>query len=113
MAHPANTLSLVADMGGTNTRVALADGRNVLDGTIRRYRNADFAGLETVLRQYIADEGGVDPRATCVAVAGPVRDGRATMTNLDWTMDKETLTRATKAETVAILNDLQAQGHAL
>ena len=113
MAHPANTLSLVADIGGTNRRVALADGRNVLDGTIRRYRNADFAGLETVLRQYIADEGGVDPRATCVAVAGPVRDGRATMTNLDWTMDKETLTRATKAETVAILNDLQAQGHAL
>ena len=113
MGHPTNTYSLVADIGGTNTRVALADGRKIIEGTIRRYRNAEFPGLESVLRRYIDDEGGVDPIAACVAVAGPVRDGRATMTNLDWTMDKETLARATKAETVAILNDLQAQGHAL
>ncbi|WP_377505722.1 glucokinase [Octadecabacter sp. R77987] len=113
MPHPANAFALVADIGGTNTRVALADGRRVLPDTIRRYRNSDFAGLETVLHQYVADEGGVDARAACVAVAGPVRDGRATMTNLDWAIDKDTLARATKAETVAILNDLQAQGHAL
>lgn len=113
MGHPDNMYSLVADIGGTNTRVALADGRKIVDGTIRRYSNADFPGLESVLRRYIADEGGVDPKAACVAVAGPVRDGRADMTNLDWTIDKETLARATRAETVAILNDLQAQGHAL
>ena len=113
MPHPDNVYSLVADIGGTNTRVALASGRKLVEGTVRRYSNADYPGLETVLRRYVADEGGVDPKAACVAVAGPVRDGRATMTNLDWTMDEETLARATKAETVAILNDLQAQGHAL
>lgn len=113
MAHPDNLYSLVADIGGTNTRVALAQERRIVDGTIRRFRNADYPGLESVLRQYIADEGGVDPKAACVAVAGPVRDSRATLTNLDWTIDKETLIRATRAETVAILNDLQAQGHAL
>lgn len=113
MAHPDNTLSLVADIGGTNTRCALADGGQVLPKTVRRYANKDFPGLETVLRRYIEDEGGVDPAAACVAVAGPVRDGRATMTNLDWTMDRDTLARATRAETVSILNDLQAQGHAL
>ncbi len=113
MAHPANTLSLVADIGGTNTRVALANGRQVLEGTIRRYANSGFPGLESVLTQYIGDEGGVDPIAACVAVAGPVRDSRATMTNLDWTIDKDVLGRATKAENLAILNDLQAQGHAI
>ena len=113
MAHPKNKYSLVADIGGTNTRVALANGIKIVEGTIRRYSNADYPGLETVLRRYIDDEDGVDPIAACVAVAGPVRDGRATMTNLDWTIDKDTLLRATKAKTVAILNDLQAQGHAL
>lgn len=113
MGHPKNTYSLVADIGGTNTRVALAKGRQIVDGTIRRYRNTDFPGLESVLTQYITEEEGVDPIAACVAVAGPVHDDRATMTNLDWTIDKDTLARATKAETVAILNDLQAQGHAL
>lgn len=113
MAHAPNTLNLVADIGGTNTRVALANGRNLIPETIKRYRNATYPGLETVLREFIDDEGGVDPRAACVAVAGPVRDGRATMTNLDWTMDKDTIARATDSEHVAILNDLQAQGHAL
>ena len=113
MTHPANTLALVADIGGTNTRCALADGNKVLTQTIRRYSNAQHSGLETVLRQYLSDEGNVDPIAACVAVAGPVRDGTATMTNLDWEIDKDTLARATNAETVSILNDLQAQGHAL
>ncbi|MBD3678054.1 MAG: glucokinase [Rhodobacteraceae bacterium] len=112
-AHQKNSLSLVADIGGTNTRVALADGMTLLPESVRRYRNADYPGLETVLKAYIAEEGGVDCAGACVAVAGPVRDGVATMTNLDWTMDKETLARATGAEKVAILNDLQAQGHAL
>lgn len=113
MTYAPNTLSLVADIGGTNTRVALADGRTVLPETIRKYANSKFPGLETVLRRYISDENGVNPKAACVAVAGPVRDGRASMTNLDWAIDKDTLARATGAETVAILNDLQAQGHAL
>lgn len=113
MTRPANTLSLVADIGGTNTRVALANGADLLTDTIRRYRNEKFAGLETVLRQYIADEDGVDPIAACVALAGPVRDGVGTMTNLDWTIDRDTLQRATTSEHTAILNDLQAQGHAL
>ncbi|PUB19250.1 glucokinase [Yoonia sediminilitoris] len=113
MAHPKNAYAIVADIGGTNTRVALADGLTLVDGTIRRYRNREFPGLEAVIKRYIADENNVDPIGACVAVAGPVRDERATMTNLDWTIDKDTLTRATRAEHVAILNDLQAQGHAL
>ncbi|MCF2903876.1 glucokinase [Octadecabacter sp. CECT 8868] len=113
MSYPANTLSLVADIGGTNTRCALADGPRVLQDTVRRYSNADFGGLETVLRQYLSDAGDVDPIAACVAVAGPVHNGVATLTNLNWAIDRDTLARATQAETVAILNDLQAQGHAL
>ena len=113
MPHAPDTLSLVADIGGTNTRVALADGTRVRQDTIRRYANKDFPGLETVLRRFIEDEDGVDVAAACVAVAGPVRDGRAHMTNLDWSIDKPTVARATGAEVVSILNDLQAQGHAL
>lgn len=111
--HPAHKLSLVADIGGTNTRVALADGIDILPDTVRRYSNRKFPGLESVLRQYVTDEDNVDCVGACVAVAGPVRDGVGTMTNLDWTIDRDTLRRATRAEHVSILNDLQAQGHAL
>lgn len=107
------SLNLVADIGGTNTRVALAHGIKVQQDTVRRYRNADWPGLESVIRKFVEDQGGVDTDASCVAVAGPVRDGKASLTNLDWAIDRETLARATGAETVSILNDLQAQGHAL
>ena len=113
MIHLKNKYALVADIGGTNTRVALANSHQIISETIRRYSNEDYSSLENVLRHYINEEGGVDPIAACVAVAGPVRDGRATMTNLNWTIDENTLANATKAENVAILNDLQAQGHAL
>ncbi len=109
----ATTLSLVADIGGTNTRVALADGPAIRHDSIRRYRNAGEPDLETVLRSYLADAGDPAPDAACIAVAGPVRGGVATLTNLDWTMDLETVGAATGAGEVSILNDLQAQGYAL
>jgi glucokinase len=106
-------LSLVADIGGTNTRVALALGKQLQTGTIRRFRNADYPGLETILRSFLEGHSGATCFGACVAVAGPVANGTATMTNLDWTIDEATLTRATGAQHVALLNDLQAQGHAL
>ena len=113
MTRATNRYSLLADIGGTNTRVALAEGKRLLPDSIRRFSNSEYPALDAVLAEYRALEGGVDCAGACVAVAGPVRDGVASMTNLDWTIDSTSLSRATGAETVAILNDLQAQGHAL
>ncbi|MFN4170477.1 MAG: glucokinase [Pseudorhodobacter sp.] len=105
--------TLVADIGGTNTRVALAMDGTIRETTIRRFSNSHHPGLAAILRAYLEGAGSGECAGVCVAVAGPVRDGVATMTNLDWTIDADTLTRATRARRVAILNDLQAQGHAL
>lgn len=113
MTYPANTTTLVADIGGTNTRVALALGSQVIAASVRRYPNKDFPGLATVLRKYIADQGTVAPRAACVAIAGPVRQGIGHLTNLDWHIDEATLRDAAGSEHVFILNDLQAQAYAL
>lgn len=113
MALEPDRYALVADTGGTNTRVALAEGSRLLPESVRRYANAAHGSLAEVLEAFLADQGGVDCSAAAVAVAGPVRDGRGTLTNLDWTIDGATVARATRAERVAVLNDLQAQGHAL
>ena len=113
MTQSLSAVTLVADVGGTNTRVAIATGRQVARSTVRRYENERFSDLESVLRQYLADAPGHHPTAACVAMAGPVRDGRAVMTNLGWSMDKPRLAAVTGTTVVAILNDLQAQGHAL
>lgn len=105
-------LSVVADIGGTNTRVALSRDGHVLDDTIRRYRNADNAGIGPVLADYLGGQE-VTPVAVCVDMAGPVHDGVGTLTNLDWKVDANVLRAQTGAKRVAVLNDLQAQGFAV
>ena len=105
--------AILADIGGTNTRVALADGKQVRPGSIAKFANAEFESLEPVLKRYLAEAGIASVEGACVAAAGPVRHGVAEMTNLNWIIDHAMLTRATGASKVAILNDLQAQGQAL
>jgi len=108
-------LSLVADIGGTNTRVALAQGPQVQVQTVRRFKNAEHDGIAHVIARYLdspeIERGFIT--GVCVAMAGPVHDGVGTLTNLDWRIDKTELARALTAEKVSVLNDLQAQGHAI
>ena len=105
-------VSLVADVGGTNTRVALAERSVLLNKSVRKFRNSEFESLEAILLRFENDFGLVCD-AVAVAIAGPVHDGRGTLTNLDWTIEREALTSVTGAQTVSVLNDLQAQAHAL
>ncbi|MCH2163052.1 MAG: glucokinase [Marinovum sp.] len=104
--------TLVIDIGGTNTRVALAQDTQINRETVRRYRNAEVAGLSVVIADYLS-QANVQVQAACVAGAGPVRESVLRLTNLDWVVDPALLTEATGTKDVAILNDLQAQGHAL
>ena len=105
--------AILADIGGTNTRVALADGKQLRKGSIAKFANAEFDSLEPILVRYLAEAGIASVEGACVAAAGPVRHGVAEMTNLNWIIDHPQLARATGATKVAILNDLQAQGQAL
>ncbi|MEE4189286.1 MAG: glucokinase [Roseobacter sp.] len=104
---------LVADIGGTNTRVAISDGAHLRKASIKRYRNADFDSFAAVLQAYLSDRDLPVPDAACVALAGPVRAGKGRLTNRDWSVDEAQITRETGAAEVALLNDLQAQGYAL
>ncbi|WP_103333507.1 ROK family protein [Pseudotabrizicola formosa] len=110
------TLSLLADIGGTNTRVALADGARVLPESVARFANAEYQARGQDIGDILADylkTSGETVSGVCVAAAGPVQDGVAQMTNLHWVIDAAKLRAATGAARTAILNDLQAQGQAL
>ncbi|EBA09629.1 ROK family protein [Sagittula stellata] len=104
-------VSVTVDIGGTNTRVALCDDGEVLTDTIQRYRNAEHPGLEPILDAYLSAHPLVG--AICVDMAGPVKDGVGTLTNLDWTIDARALSARTGGARVVVLNDLQAQGHSV
>ncbi len=103
---------LVADIGGTNTRIGVAIDGQVDETTVQRFPNAGVAAFEEHLARYFQDR----PKgfaACCVAVAGPVRDGRAQMTNLEWVIEPARLAAATGAAQVQVINDLAALGYAL
>ncbi len=104
---------LVADIGGTNTRVALVHHGKLDHASIRRTANAGQPSLGPILAAYLQDEGVARVDGASVAAAGPVTDGVAELTNLDWRITPDEVRQATGAAHVAILNDLQAQGHAL
>ena len=105
---------LVADVGGTNTRVALAIDGKLQTQTIHRYRNTDQSGVVGILQKYLSDHAPeARPNAVCIDVAGPVGHDEGQLTNLDWTVTSAELCSGTGATFGAILNDMQAQGMAL
>lgn len=104
---------MVADVGGTNTRVALACDGLVQTDTIAKFRNEGRAGLTDILGDFLRHAGDPACAGASVAMAGPVMDGVGRLTNVGWTMTRADLAACTGADHVAILNDLQAQGHAV
>ena len=105
--------ALVADVGGTNTRIALARGTRLQPRSLRRYLNCRFASLEAVIARYLQEHRVSALAGGCVAVAGPVACGRGNITHLNWDVDTDSLAGALGIPRFSIINDLQAVGHAL
>ncbi|MGH1356511.1 MAG: glucokinase [Thalassovita sp.] len=103
---------LVGDIGGTNSRFALVrDGTIIADSQLR-FRNDDYASFPEVLRAYL-DRIDAPIQRVCIGCAGTVRDGFVRLTNRPWTVGAEQVVALTGAQSVRVLNDLQAQGYAL
>ncbi|MCV2888349.1 glucokinase [Ruegeria aquimaris] len=105
---------LVADVGGTNTRVALASAGRL--SQLARFGNDAYASFAEVLSTYARGHNLPALRGICVAVAGPVTAGRAELTNRNWHFDESGLATPLpeQAEIPArLINDLVALGHAL
>lgn len=103
--------TLVADVGGTNTRFALCDSA-IIPATLTRMRNDDYSSFDLALEDYMAAQGQPALRAMCVAVAGPVSSGQAVLTNRGWQFDTRALASRTGAQAL-LINDLAALGHAV
>tara|TARA_B100000780_G_scaffold37472_1_gene23381 strand:+ start:782 stop:1741 length:960 start_codon:yes stop_codon:yes gene_type:complete len=105
---------LIADVGGTNTRVALANDGMLQINSIKRYHNANQSGVAAILKDYLRTHApGRHPSAVCIDVAGPVSGSQGQLTNLDWTVTTNQLCEASGAKRGAIINDMQAQGLSL
>jgi glucokinase len=107
---------LLADLGGTNVRFALADpaaAQPLLLDSVRRYRVQDFTTLADTIRQYFADTGHHARRAI-IAAAGRIADGETVqITNNPWAVAAHALQAELKLDSVRLVNDFAAQSMAV
>jgi glucokinase len=105
---------LAGDVGATKTELAVisAEAGPLVPLARAEFASASFPDLATVARAFLRDLHFPVDRA-CLAVAGPVLAGRATLTNLPWQLDESTLARELGLGTVHLLNDLEATAWAV
>ena len=103
---------LVIDIGGTNTRCALFDPASRALSGLKKYRNSTHQDFWEILSAYVKTIE-VTPDALCLDLAGPVANGAAQLTNIDWTITEDALREKTGIERVKVINDLVAMGLSL
>ncbi|MHC9085422.1 glucokinase [Luteimonas sp. RIT-PG2_3] len=109
---------LLADIGGTNARFALADTASpspLLDETIRAFVVADFASLADAARHYLDTCGhaGHDVDAAVFAVAGRVDGDEARITNHPWVISRQRTGQQLGFSRIDLVNDFAAQAMAV
>ena len=104
-------LILAGDIGGTKTLLSLyaAEAAAAPERLHeQRFPSADWSDLAQMVNHFLAESkaAGYDhPEAACFAVAGPVRSGRAQLTNLPWRLEEAELASACALPSVALVND--------
>jgi glucokinase len=107
MSLPANCL--VADIGGTNARFALADASASPLALYeqRALPSADFASLQHAAETYLAAVAARPTRAA-IAVASPVTGDAIRLTNRAWSFSQRELREALGLAQLHVLNDFGA-----
>jgi glucokinase len=104
---------LVADIGGTNTRCAIARAGGTISN-VESFRNREFPGLDKLLASYLGALPPNDrPEEAVIAIAAPIRGDEIRMVNINWTFSVTALAQALSLKRVTPLNDFAAQAYAL
>jgi glucokinase len=98
---------LVADIGGTNARFALADPVTLALSHVGQMLCSRHGSIEAALAAYLSALP-VKPRSAALAIAGPVSGERIALTNSHWSFGKDELRRAAGLDAIHVLNDFEA-----
>ncbi|HEY6529322.1 MAG TPA: glucokinase [Cellvibrionaceae bacterium] len=103
--------SIVADIGGTNARFALVSGKangQFTFSDIQILPAGGYANFSDALRAYIAMLPGLQPKAVCAAIAGPVVGDKVRMTNLNWAFSCKAVAEEFGLSRFIAMNDFAA-----
>ena len=100
---------LAGDIGGTKTRLAVFDVTGTRLQTVAEevYPSRDYRTFAEIVQRFLAEQK-CGCEAACFGVAGPVRNGVATTTNLPWQLVADDLGDELEISQVTLLNDLEA-----
>ena len=110
---PEGVRILAADIGGTKTDLALFElqkrGLRLIKEAV--FPSTEFKSLTEMLRQFNSQTPM--PECLSIAFAGPVQNGKAKATNLDWDIDIGQLQTELNIQQVFLINDLEAEAYGL
>jgi len=108
-----NEINIIADIGGTNMRVAqINEQGDIVNITI--YTCADYAGLADVLANFISAQQLENQHINaCLAIACPVDKDLIVMTNLPWQFSMTELKAQLGLKELVLINDFTAIAHAI
>jgi glucokinase len=104
---------LVADVGGTNTRIALYDHQANELRALKTFLNRDFDRFEQVIHSWLTSLSEPPPIEACIAVAAAPSNDNVTMSNMGWSFSCSELARQFSFSAFHWINDFTAVAHAL
>ena len=113
------TVVLAADVGGTKTILASYDPteQGLRPRRQHRYNSHEWTCFDQMLADFrqreFSAERPMQVASACFAVAGPVQQGQAQLTNLDWHIDQKQLSRSLGTSAVEVINDIAVLIHGL
>ncbi len=104
---------LVADIGGTNTRIALFDSHLAEFRHLVTYTNRDYPHFEDVIATWLASLPETAPDRACVAIAALLARDQVVMTNMEWSFSRSAIARRFGFKRIRWINDFEANAIAL
>jgi glucokinase len=108
---------LAGDIGGTSSRLRWVE--NQADGSLvilaeKSYPSSQYPDLVPIVKQFIKEsEQSLPPQRACFAIAGPVQEQTAQLTNLPWKLTSSRLKEELDLERVELINDFTAIGYGI
>ena len=104
---------LAADLGGTKVNFALykVNGQQAETLLSAKYHSRNYLSFVSIIQAFFAEHPGVKPQSICIGVAGPVINGSADITNLNWIISADEIAKAAGYEKVTLINDLEATAY--
>ena len=106
---------LVGDIGGTNARFGMARQSRTGEWTIEhfaKYAGDDYPTLQEAITNYIK-AFNLTPKHISLAVAGPIENGEATLTNRAWSVSETGLITEFGVQNVGLFNDFAAMARSV